>query len=129
MKNKILLGTLLVLAVGSALYLYAFKDHRDIQSETADYEVSISGLEKEFSTNSSLSTVKYQDKTIQLTAAVTAIDLENNGITLNDKIFATFNDSLPKSITSKKMLTIKGRFLGYDELLGEFKMDQCAVIN
>jgi hypothetical protein len=127
MKNKLLLGISFSLAIASSIYLYTYKGHRDISSETPDYVVSISELEKEFSTNGSLAYAKYQDKTIELTAQVTAIDIANKGIVLNDKVFATFKDSLPKSITNDKILNIKGRFLGYDELLEEFKIDQCSV--
>jgi len=127
MKNKILLGILFSLAIVSFIYLYTYRGHRDISSENPDYVVSIADLEKEFSTNGSLAYAKYQDKTIELTAQVTAIDPTSKGIVLNDIVFATFKDSLPKSITSDKTLKIKGRFLGYDELLEEFKIDQCSV--
>ncbi|PKB16650.1 hypothetical protein [Flavobacterium sp. 5] len=127
MKNKILLGISFSLAIATSIYLYTYKEHRDISSETPDYVVAISGLEKEFSSNGSLAYAKYQDKTIEMTGQITAIDAVNKGIVLNDKVFATFKDSLPKSIANDKILNIKGRFLGYDELLGEFKIDQCSV--
>jgi hypothetical protein len=129
MKTKILLGILFSLAIASSVYLYTYKAHRDISSETADYVVSISELEKEFSSNGTLAYTKYQDKTLELTALITAIDSESVGIVLEDKVFATFKDSMPKRIKSDKTLKIKGRFLGYDELLGVFKMDQCSVTN
>ncbi len=127
MKTKIILGISLCCAIVSSVYLYMYKDHRDISSETADYVVSISELEKEFSSNGGLAYSKYQDKTIELTAQITAIDSESIGIVLEDKIFATFKDSLPKNIRNDKTLKIKGRFLGYDELLGVFKIDQCSI--
>jgi hypothetical protein len=63
-----------------------------------------------------------------LTAQVTIIDLENNALILDKKVFATFSDSLSKSIISGKKISIKGRFLGYDELLQEFKIDQSSII-
>ena len=71
---------------------------------------------------------KYQDETIELTAQVTAIDTVTKGIVLGDKVFATFKDSVPKVVVSGKTLKIKGRFLGYDELLQEFKIDQTSII-
>ena len=129
MKTKILLGILFSLAIAISVYLYTYKGHRDISSETADYVVTIPELEKEFSSNGSLAYTKYQDKTIELTALITAIDSESIGVVLEDKVFATFKDSMPKSIKNDNKLKIKGRFLGYDELLGVFKMDQCSVTN
>ncbi|MGQ7946018.1 hypothetical protein [Flavobacterium sp. WC2509] len=127
MIKKILLGISFSVAIASPIYLYTYKAHRDISLETVDYVVTISGLEREFTTNDSLAYVKYQDKTIELTATISAVDVASKGIVLGEKVFATFKDSLPKNITSGKKLKIKGRFLGYDELLGEFKMDQSSV--
>lgn len=128
MKKKILIALFLFLIIGISVYFYAYQDHRDINTETADYTVTVSGLEKDFTSNDSLAYIKYQDKTIELTAQVTAIDTANNGIVLGEKVFATFKDSLPKDIVSGKDLKIKGRFLGYDELLQEFKIDQSSIV-
>lgn len=127
MKKKILIAILLSLIIGISIYFYTYQNHRDIDTETADYVVTISGLEKDFTSNDSLAYIKYQDKTIELTAQVTSIDTANRGIVLREKIFATFKDSLPKDIVSGKTLKIKGRFLGYDELLQEFKIDQSSI--
>jgi hypothetical protein len=127
MNKKILLGIALFLAIASSVYLYTYKGHRDISSETPDYVVSISELEKEFATNGGVAFVKYQDKTIQLTAQITVIDSESNGVVLDDKVFATFKENMPKNIESGKAIKIKGRFLGYDELLGVFKIDQSSI--
>lgn len=129
MKKKILITTCLLLLIGISFYLYTYKGHRDIKSETPDYIVTIYQLEKEFNSNDRLAYIKYQDKTIQLTAQVTTIDRASNGILIGEKIFATFKDPLPKDIVSGKMLKIKGRFLGYDELLQEFKIDQSSVLH
>ena len=127
--NKILLGISLFLIIGISVYIYTYKEHRDIDTETADYIVTASLLEKEFAYNDSLAYIKYQDKTIQLTAKVTSIDAASNGIVLDEKVFATFKNGLPKDIVSGKMLKIKGRFLGYDDLLLEFKIDQCSIVH
>jgi hypothetical protein len=129
MTKKILLAISLFLLLGISVYVYTYKGHRDIESETADYVVTVSGLEKEFTSNDSLAYIKYQDKTIELTAQVTSIDSASNGIVMDGKIFATFKDRLPAAISSGKMLKIKGRFLGYDELLQEFKIDQSSIVH
>ncbi|MEO8535499.1 MAG: hypothetical protein ABI441_17210 [Flavobacterium sp.] len=128
MLKKILLIISLLLAILFSVYLYLYKEHRDIKSESPDFVVTISGLEKEFTSNDSLSSVKYQDKTIELTAQVTDIDTIGNGIVLGEKVFATFKKNVPAEIKSGKILKIKGRFLGYDELLQEFKIDQSSIV-
>ena len=127
--NKILLAISLFLIIGISVYIYTYKEHRDIDKETADYIVTPALLEKEFAYNDSLAYIKYQDKTIELTAKVTSIDVASKGIVLDEKVFATFKNGLPKDILSGKTLKIKGRFLGYDDLLLEFKIDQCSVVH
>lgn len=129
MLKKTLVGISLAFVIAISGYGYLYKGHRDISSETANYVVTVSGLEKEFSANDSLANLKYEDKTIALTATVTAVDAGNNSIVLGEKISATFKDPLSKEITLGKTLKIKGRFLGYDELLEEFKIDQTSLIN
>jgi hypothetical protein len=127
MIKKILLAFSFTVAIVCSVYFYAYKAHRDIPSEKTDYVVTIDGLEGEFESNDSLAYAKYQDKTIELTATISSIDAAGKGILLGEKVFATFRDSMPKKLTSGKTLTIKGRFLGYDELLGEFKIDQSSI--
>jgi hypothetical protein len=128
MNKKIGYGILILLVAAIAIYRYTYQDHRDISSEKATYVVSITELKKEFASNDSLAFAKYQDQTIELTAKITAVDVENKALVLDNTVFATFNDSLAKDIVSGKTLKIKGRFLGYDELLEEFKMDQSSII-
>jgi hypothetical protein len=129
MNKKTLLGILLFAVIATSVYGYMYKGHRDIDEERADYVVTIAVLKKEFMSNESLAYKKYQDKIIELTAKVSSIDAESNGIVLDQKVFATFKDSLPLEIASGKTLKIKGRFLGYDELLQEFKIDQSSIVH
>lgn len=129
MRKKILIAISLFIIIGISAYLYLYKGHRDIESETADYAVTVSGLEREFTSNDSLAYIKYQDKTIELSARITSIDKAGNGIVMGEKVFVTFKNRLPQNIISGKTLKIKGRFLGYDELLQEFKIDQSSVVH
>lgn len=128
MKKKILIGILISVVIALVFYGYIYQSHRDISTEAATYSISIPELEKEFIANDSLALVKYQDQTIELTAQITAVDIENKAIILDNKVFATFEESLPENIISGKTVTIKGRFLGYDDLLEEFKLDQSSII-
>ncbi|MFC4390003.1 hypothetical protein [Flavobacterium quisquiliarum] len=129
MRKKILIAISLFIIIGISAYLFLYKGHRDVESETADYAVTVSGLEREFTSNDSLAYIKYQDKTIELSARVTSIDKAGNGIVMGEKVFVTFKGRLPQNIISGKTLKIKGRFLGYDELLQEFKIDQSSVVH
>lgn len=128
MRKKLLLLALIILVLASGIYFYAYKGHRDIASESADFVVSVKEMQTEFTTNDSLAFKKYQDKTIEISGKITAIDTESKGITIDEKLFATFKDSLPKEILKGISVKVKGRFLGYDDLLEEFKIDQTSIL-
>jgi len=126
MKNKIMIFIVVLIAAGVGLYFYAYKGHRDIATEDADYELTVSGLSKEFSEGDSLANSKYADKTIQIYGKVTNIDLPSHTIIIDEKLSAEFTDSILPKINLQDPIKIKGRFVGYDDLLEEYKVDQAA---
>lgn len=129
MKKKILiLFTLLIVSLFVG-YNYIYKSHRNIAVEKAEYIVSVNGLVDDFNQNDSLSNVKYLDKTIDLKGRITNIDLSSNSIMIDDKMNVIFTDSIPKNISENQTINVKGRFIGYDDILKEFKMDQVSIIN
>jgi hypothetical protein len=128
MKKKFIFLILFICIAGIGIYFYAYKGHRDIATETADFTVKIADLQKEFAENDSLAYKKYQDKTIETSGKISNIELESKGIVIDEKIFATFKETLPKDISIGQQVKIKGRFLGYDDLLEEFKIDQITII-
>jgi predicted transcriptional regulator len=129
MKKKILiLVTLLIFSLFIG-YNYIYKSHRNIAVEKAEYIVSVHGLVEDFNQSDSLSINKYLDKTIDLKGRITNIDLSSNSIMIDDKMNVIFTDSIPKNISENQTINVKGRFIGYDDLLEEFKMDQVSIIN
>ena len=125
MKKKITiaLGILIVLVFISFKYLY--KSHRDIAKETVSYSVTVQYVHEAFMKNDSLANAKYLDKTIVIYGEITDIDLSNKIITVDEKLLATFNENLPNDIKLQQNIKIKGRLIGFDDLLEELKMDQC----
>jgi len=47
-------------------------------------------------------------------------------LTLNDKIYCKFEKELPKNVLNTN-LKVKGRCIGFDELLEQVKLDQCNI--
>lgn len=127
--KKIVVIILLLTCISAICYKYMYKVHRDIKSETANYNLSIANLESEFAKNQSVAMAKYQDKIIQISDTINALDIKNKSMTFAKKIAAIFDTDLPNDFAIGKKVTIKGRFLGYDELLDEYKIDQCSVVN
>ena len=126
-KYKILLLLIVILIVGYLIYSYIYKDHRDIASEKGSYLVTANALHDEFKANEKNANAKYLDKTISVYGKITTIDEAENAIIIDDKMFAIFKDKIPANLQVLSNVKIKGRFIGYDDLLEELKMDQCVL--
>ncbi|MDR6967033.1 uncharacterized protein YxeA [Flavobacterium arsenatis] len=126
MKKKLLIIIVILILASIGLYFYAYKGHRDIATENAAFDLTVSGLSKEFSENDSLANSKYADKTIQIYGKVTDVDFPSHSIIIDEKLSVVFTDSVLPKINLQDAITIKGRFVGYDDLLEEFKIDQAT---
>ena len=127
MKKIALIIIILLVAVGTGIYFYMYKDHRDISTEDASFSVTVDALQTEFTANDSIANKKYLDHTIEVYGKISSLDLGSNAVVLDEKVFGTFKNAMPKDLSVGKPLKLKGRFIGYDDLLGEFKIDQVAV--
>lgn len=127
MIKKVMIVLAFLIVVGVGLYLYLFKNHRDISSESADYKLSVKELQQQFAENDTLANRKYADKTIEVYGKITDIDLPSHTVTIDEKLSAVFKDSVLDHLAVEKQTLIKGRFVGYDDLLEEFKMDQVSL--
>ena len=124
MKKKILLFvfTLCLFFLG---YNYLFPDHRTINQEEALFNVEASILFDEFIDNSKQAEYKYLNQTITVFGVISSFNTEN--IMINNKIFCKF-DNIVNKININDSIVVKGRCIGYDELLEEIKLDQCSIV-
>ncbi|WP_396172062.1 hypothetical protein [Flavobacterium sp.] len=128
-RNKILLLFALSAAIiGGILFFYVYKGHRDISSEEASFTISVDELHKQFQTNDSLANASYADQTILVSGLVTSFDPDKKALIVDEKLFLTFNSNEVLNLQSNQTVKIKGRFVGYDDLMEELKMDQCQLI-
>ena len=125
MKRKwiILLLFLLITFIG---YKYVYQEHRDIKTEKAEFVVNSTALANEFSTNSNDSEKKYLNKTIEITGFIS--EISGKTITLNHMIFCQFNTEIKTTLKIDQTIKIKGRFIGFDDLLELVKIDQSTII-
>jgi len=122
-KSKIFLGVIafgLIAAV--AVYFYAMQPPAKIESKKVDFTGSsdsfLSEVQKDFAV--------WQDKVVLLTGTVTTAD--ENGIILSNQIYCQFREDVDKTaIQSNQEIKLKGRVIGYDDLLEELKLDQCII--
>ncbi|TNJ43469.1 hypothetical protein KFZ70_16860 [Tamlana fucoidanivorans] len=126
MRKWILL--VLILGLGLSSYFYLFKGHRDIASEKAEVTMTAIQLQELYKkTPNNVFENTYLNKTIEVTGRVSSF--EPKQITLNRVIFCQLSDSLDAHINIGSNINIKGRLIGYDELLEEVKLDQCYILN
>jgi hypothetical protein len=114
---------IILIVIGIIAYNYIYQDHRDIENETAEFVLNSTDLVNEFAINPSASEKKYLNKTIEVFGTITELNVQD--LTLDNNIFCQFNSKI--EVDTSKKVSIKGRFIGYDDLLEEIKLDQCSI--
>ena len=122
-RSKIIISLLIVGAIAAfAVFEYSMQPPAKIESKKVDYTGSsddfLSEVQKDFSV--------WQDKVVVLTGSITNKD--DGGITLSNQIYCQFREDVNQvSIQDSGNITLKGRVIGYDDLLEELKLDQCII--
>lgn len=117
-----ILGLILVSYTGYNYILYG--GGRDVQSETAAFTVATKDIVNEFTSDSDASNKKYLEKPVAVSGFVTSVN--DKEVILDQSVNCNFLNS-DISIKVGQTLAIKGRVVGYDDLLGELKLDQCSI--
>ncbi|GIR93743.1 hypothetical protein CM15mP94_1580 [bacterium] len=84
---------------------------------------------QEFKTNSTLATEKYLNQVILVNGNVT--DRLTKSVVLNNEIVCTLDSSSLKAlglIQINNEVSIKGRFVGFDDLFEEIRLDHCFIM-
>lgn len=127
MKKKLLIFGFFIIFSGILLYNYIYKEHRNIANEEESFVVSVIDLKHDYLKNDSIANAKYLDKTIIIYGKITSMDLSNKMLMIDTSLSAVIKDTNLK-LKQNDSIKMKGRFIGYDDLLEEFKMDECSVI-
>ncbi|WP_269235112.1 OB-fold protein [Flavobacterium flavigenum] len=127
MKKKIILATLAIIALGAFGYYYVwYGGARNVSAEDAAFSVSSKNIIDEFDSDIEKSNTKYLEKAIAVKGIVSKISPKQ--IIIDHTIVCDLKES-DSSIKQGQPLTLKGRVVGYDDLMGELKLDQCSVVN
>lgn len=93
-----------------------------IESKKVDFIGSSDELLSKIQQNAA----EWQDKVVVISGKIT--DLDDKGFMLSSSIYCQLRDSLKvSSLTADQNISIKGRIIGYDDLLEELKLDQCII--
>lgn len=123
--KRIVIVLILLLVVAMAGYYYVMHGGaRDVQSEATAFKVNASAIQKEFTDNTDAATKKYLNKAIEISGNITTV--EDSVAVVNQTIFCKL--IVPdKSLSKGAKVTVKGRVVGFDDLMGELKMDECSI--
>jgi len=89
-------------------------------------KIDFSGASDELLLNILDDTKAWQDKIVVVSGEVTNID--ENGIMLSSKIYCQLKQVTDlQKINPSNNISLKGRIIGYDDLLEELKLDQCII--
>lgn len=123
-KNRIKFLILLVICIGLIYAFYSLvKEPEGIETKKVHNSSSAKDLLLEVEKNDSL----WNAKIVEINGTITAIG--KKGITLDGKIYCQFKEGLnTKKLQPNTTITLKGRIIGYDDLLEELKLDQCIKI-
>jgi len=126
MRRLVIFLAIAALAILGYVYLYG--NHRNIEKEEAAYSLTVSEIYSEYAKGTLVSERKYLNKTIAITGHVSEIN--QTDITMEGKVFCQFSNPVnAHDIGLSSKITIKGRLIGYDDLLDQIKLDQCTIIN
>jgi len=126
-KKIVLLSLLATVLLGFTSYNYImYGGARDLASEETAFAVNSISIIEEFATNINASNAKYLEKPIAISGTITAIN--GRQVIIDHSIICNLKNP-DISIKNKQKVTIKGRVIGYDDLMLELKLDQCFIIN
>lgn len=124
-KKKIigLVLLLVVILLSISGYNYLYKGHRNIAEEEIAHELSTKKLNDALRINNA--SISYIDEVIQTDGKITAI--EHNTIVIDNSVQVSFQNNV-QGLALENTITIKGRCVGYDDLLEVVKIDQAVII-
>ena len=122
-RSKIIIGLLAaVIITVVVVYQYSMQPPEQIETKKVDY----TGTSDELLSKVQENAAEWQDKVVLITGKISSVD--EKGCILSSSIFCQFKDATKlSSLSDGQEVTLKGRVIGYDDLLEELKLDQCII--
>ena len=105
------------------------KPHKNYSNTRPKITIDSSNFINEFKANSTLATKKYLNQIILVNGNIT--DKLTKSIVIDNGIVCTLDSSSFKAlglIQINNEVSIKGRFLGFDDLFEEIRLDHCFIM-
>jgi len=122
-KSKIIIALLAICLVGIGVYTYVMHGGaRDLTTEETQFAVSSKEIIGEFAKNPDAATKKYINKAVAIKGTITGV--EGAQVMIDNSVSCTFKQA-DASLKVGEMITVKGRIVGFDDLMSELKLDEC----
>ena len=126
-RNLKIVAILLLIILSGALYGYygfLYKPARDISTEKSAFTITANDIADEYAEDIAATDSKCLNKTLEVSGMIT--EIRDSIVLLDGKVVCGF-DIKPANVTLNENITVKGRCIGFDELFGEVKLDQCTI--
>lgn len=123
--KKIILSLMILLVFGFLGYEYIMTSgERNLDSEKTEFILTSKAILSEYSLNIELSNKKYLEKAVAISGVVTSV--KNHEVIIDNIVICNFT-TIDKNIKIDQNVSIKGRVVGFDDLMGELQMDKCIL--
>lgn len=127
-RTKIIILILATIGlIGIVVYNYVMHGGaRDLTTEKTEFVVTSNEIVDYFIKNPDAANKKYLERAVAVKGTVS--NVEGTQIILDNSVncgFKSHNDSVKVG----QLITVKGRIIGYDDLMEELKMDECFIDN
>lgn len=121
-----ILVLVLILVIGffSARYYAYHGAKRDVQSEQAVFTMKTKDILSEFKTNEVAANKKYLEKPVTISGVITSVT--NKEVIIDEVVVCSFTTA-NTTLKAGQTISVKGRVIGYDDLMGGVNMDQCSI--
>ena len=121
-----LIGVAVIAVVGVGIQYYInHGGERNISSEDSAFKVTSKSISDEFAGRMDAANKKYLEKAIEISGKITSVSA--TAVTIDNNIICNLTTP-DASLKIDQTVSAKGRVVGYDELMGELKLDQCTII-
>jgi len=124
----IIIGTLILAGIiaGPKIKDYMVNNlgKRDLQSEEAAFTLKTKDILAEFTANEAAANKKYLEKPVVISGVITSVN--GKEVIIDEVVICGFTTA-DASLKPGQTVSIKGRVIGYDDLMGGVNMDQCSI--
>ena len=97
---------------------------RDLQSEEAAFTLKAKDFVAEFAAKEADANKKYLEKPVVISGIITSVN--NKEVIIDDVVVCVFT-AAEASLKVGQTLNVKGRVVGFVDLMGSVNMDQCSI--